>query len=416
MAPRIIDNTREAVSRSSEWKLMGVIVLVTVLLRILFYLSAFKGFEDDFGWLADDNYDEIATNVLSGHGYVIHPGDEPNTTRTPLYTYFLLLHFILFGWSRISLVIVQSFLQAGAFLILYGIAKRIFHSRWIAFISAIALACYPQSMLYACQYLTESLYILLMMASAAAFLWLLRSHWGRAYVLMGGMLGLLTLCRPVSQFLIFPIGLISILSAHDHRRKSWLGIVMMALVFLAVLSPWMIRNYQITGGFFSVTTFGSRYLYSNTIALPEEEEAVVRELQSKNIQDVKTEEARWFQLAVRNIMRNPFLFLKNTIRTSLDFWHRGHSLPISIFNAFVNFPLLLLGILGMWSAWKKGILVFPFLIILLYFNGIYGLLHAISRYSFPVIPFVIMYAVYGLMSTTDWLGNLNKEVRDGIDG
>jgi len=87
--------------------------------------------------------------------------------------------------------------------------------------------------------------------------------------------------------------------------------------------------------------------------------------------------------------------MRNTMKTTLDFWYRGHSREISVFNGFINFSLLSLAILGIRRYRRRwGVLFTPVLVMILYFNMCYGLLHAISRYSFPIMPFIMLYASY----------------------
>ncbi len=390
----------DVIRRTGESRLFWLIALIVVVTRLLFYLIVFEGFKDEFGWLRDDSYDEIATNVLSGHGYVTDPGGAPNTDRTPLYTYFLVLQFMAFGNSRIALVIVQSILQAGACIILFKIARDYLHDRAFAFLVSVAMAFYPQSMLYASQYLTESLYLLVMMATVYFFFRLTGDRFRGSYLALGALMAILTLCKPISQFLILPIVL---MIGYLFREQKWLalkGIGKVIIAFVVIISPWTVRNYVVTGDFIPVSTRGGRFLYSNTIESLAEEVEVLKEIEGGEISP-GAEESRWFAFALRNILDRPGRFLQNSFRTGLDFWYRGHSKPVSTFNALVNFPILFFGVLGMVAARRRGLLILPSLVIILYYNGVYSLLHAIARYSLPVIPIVLMFAVIGIVHLID---------------
>ncbi len=408
----IIGRIVHAIETMGEGKCLLLIFLAAVILRVAFYLIVFEHFKGTYGWMADDNYDEIARNVLAGYGYVIRPGLAPNTVRTPLYVYFLVLHFVFFGYSRISIVLVQSTLQAGACLLLYRLTKKLFNNPGPSLLAALGLAVYPQSMLYASQYLTESLYLFLIMVMALSFIRLLERPSKGMYASVGFLLGVLTLCRPISQLLILPVAITIFFHLRQRGQRKFGGIVTMVMVFLVVLSPWTLRNYLVTGDFIPVSTRGGRFLYSNTIASQEEEETVLKHLRKEGNLSPGDEDAEWFDLAFRNIIERPGRFLRNTLHTGLDFWYRGHSFAISVFNALVNFPLLLFAVCGVVlkrNRWKD---VMPIIVIILYFNGMYSILHAISRYSLPVIPFICMFASVGIL---DLLGRITmrREVGQG---
>jgi len=85
------------------------------------------------------------------------------------------------------------------------------------------------------------------------------------------------------------------------------------------------------------------------------------------------------------------------------FWYRGHSTLVNIVNALLQFPLLIITISGIWWAKKRKFLISPILLIVIYFWITYGAIHAISRYSFPVVallcPFVAI-GIINLMHTT----------------
>ena len=399
MLTRWMDRGLRAVASADERRLMAGIALLVVALRVLFYLTVFNGFKDQYGWAVGDNYDEIAKNLLAGNGYVISPGLEPNMVRTPVYVFFLVLHFLLFGQGRFSLVVVQSLLQAAACLLLYRLSRRLFADRRVSFLASLGLALYPQSMLYASQYLTESLFLLLTMIMTGTLFETLdplrRNR--RSSMILGILLGLMTLCRPVAQLLILPVAGMVAWRQRDRKRAALGEVGKIGFAFLFILSPWTIRNYAVSGDFIPVSTRGTHFLYSNTIASPVEESVALEILQRETVKGPGEEEARWPGLAVTNISRQPGRFLGNTIGTGLDFWYRGHSRAVSILDGLINFPLLALGLWGIAGVRGRGRSTTPLLVIILYFNGICSLLHAISRYSFPVIPFVLIFASLGLL-------------------
>jgi len=391
---RVIDRTREA-------NLLWSIVVIALVSRLLFYAIVFEGLKDSYDWLSDDNYDEIAINVIQGNGYVVHPGEEPNTLRAPLYPFYLILHFLIFGQGRFYLVLMQSLFQAGACLILYAMVRRYIGDRRVSFLSALALALYPQSMLYSSIAATESLYLLLMMVAVAVFLGLTADKPRGSYVAMGFLLALLALCKPISQLMIVPVVLVILYRFHREKRGALKGIARMALTFCVALSPWTVRNYRVTGDFIPVATQGGHFFYSTTAGSQGDEKEALRTMREEGIQSAGEVEAKWLDLAVTNLVEHPGRFIRNTLEKAIAFWYRGHSRSVSLFNAVVNFPLLILGIIGMRSAVKRGVFILPPLAIIIYFNGLYGLMHALARYAFPIIPLVMIFGMIGLL---EWSG------------
>jgi 4-amino-4-deoxy-L-arabinose transferase-like glycosyltransferase len=247
--------------------------------------------------------------------------------------------------------------------------------------------------------LTESLFAFLTALSAYVYLDFVEKENAKSAALLGLVLGMAALTRPVSLLIVVPL-LAWYVFERDRTpvRRRVRNAVTVLSMFILALVPWTVRNYLITEQIIPVASRGGHFFYSNTIASREEE---VRDQmnefgQANNDEPEKRDEA-YIQLALRNIAEKPHLFVKNTLMTMLDFWYRGHSRSISIFNAIVNFALLFLAVPGILRLRRlHGALLVPFLIFILYYNICYGLLHAISRYSFPVIGFVMLFASFYL--------------------
>jgi hypothetical protein len=375
------------------------ILLLAFVLRILFYAVVYENFADRYGWKSDDNYDEIAKNVIAGNGYRINDAEPPSTVRPPLYTVFLILIFSTLGEERWKVVVMQALLQALVCGILYRIGRRTTNSTAAAKAAAFIFAVYPQSMLYSSMLLTESLFAFLTVLSASLYLDFIEKEDAKSAVLLGVVLGMAALTRPVSLLLLVPLLAWYVFGGGRTALKRRLrNTAIAASVFILALVPWTVRNYLLTDKIIPVASRGGHFFYSNTISGREEELSdQMREFGEANNNEPDKRDEAYISLALRNIAEKPHLFLRNTLMSMLDFWYRGHSRSISIFNAVVNFTLLSLAVLGVLHYRKfHGALLVPFLIFILYYNVCYGLLHAIARYSFPVIAFVMLYASFYL--------------------
>ncbi len=379
----------------------GHILLLAFVLRIVFFLTVFEAYSGKYGWERDDNYDEIALNVLDGNGYRIDPDLPPNTVRPPLYTLFLMFVFSLFGHARWKVVVAQALLQTLVCYLVYRLGKRFTGDSNTAKLAALLYAVYPQSMLYTSMYMTESLFALLIILSAWVYFDVAAGDSGPKSLLLGILLGLSALTRPIAMLLFVPVCVLYLWRGRHRtveRSRLFRNAVLVVLSFVLTITPWTLRNYAMTGKIIPVSSRGGHFLYSNTIADAEEERTdQIEAFGEADNSDPEGRDATYLSMALSNILEKPHLFLANTVRTMLDFWHRGHSRAISVFNGITNFFLLFLAVLGVVKYGRRtGVLLTVLVVYVLYFNLCYGLLHAISRYSFPVIPFVLIYAAYSV--------------------
>jgi len=240
-------------------KLKHILVLA-FLLRIMFFVVVFNNFADNYGWMTDDNYDEIALNVIQGNGYRVHSTEPLNTVRPPLYTLFLMMIFTVFGQARWIIVLVQALLQVMTCFLLYRLTERMTGSIATAKAAAILLAVYPQSMLYGSMYLTESLFTLLLVATALVYLNLVSENDSKRSLVLGVVLGLSALTRPVSMLLMLPLILLYIVKTRSVNVKSrFLNSVLVILAFVVTIVPWTVRNYQCTGKIIPISSRGGAF-------------------------------------------------------------------------------------------------------------------------------------------------------------
>jgi 4-amino-4-deoxy-L-arabinose transferase-like glycosyltransferase len=378
---------------------MSHILVLAFVLRILFYVIVYENFADAYGWRSDDNYDEIAKNVLAGKGYRINDTEPPTTVRAPIYTLFLMLVYGVFGDERWKVVVAQALLQILACWILYRMARKMTNSENVAKVTAVLFAIYPQSMLYGSMLLTESLFTLLTILTAYLYFGFIQKEDVKHTVLLGVLFGVTALTRPVSLLLALPLlAWYMVGKTRTAWKRGLRNSFAVISVMVLTLMPWTVRNYLVSGSLVPVASRGGHFLYSNTITDREEEvDDQIREFGKADNNDPEKRDTAYLHLALENIAERPHLFLKNTLATVLDFWYRGHSRSTSLFNGLVNFSLLFMGVLGV-IYYKRchGAMLVPFIVFVLYYNICYGLLHAISRYSFPVMAFVMFYASYYL--------------------
>lgn len=188
-------------------------------------------------------YHKLALNIVAGLGF--GGPIKPYLYRPPLYSGFLALVYAAFGPHTVAAVILQAVLSAVTCYLVYRIALTVWDHR-VALVAAILWAAGPDLIIYSNLVLTETFYMFLI----ALTLWLLvrfRNNWWEIAA-GGALLGLLSLTRgPTLAFV--PLVVVWMLFA---RRTNYKKVLAFVAVFLAVITPWLIRNYRVTGEFQSI--------------------------------------------------------------------------------------------------------------------------------------------------------------------
>jgi 4-amino-4-deoxy-L-arabinose transferase-like glycosyltransferase len=256
-------------------RIFWVAFAVRVLYMTLAHTYRIRIAEDhfQFGWEAG----RIARALVTGYGYsdpfanafIAHTG--PTAWLPPLYPLLLAAIFRVFGVftpaSAWVLFTIQSAFSAATALAVWEIAARCF-TRRIALWSAWIWALYPAAMQYAVRWPWEmtittalfafTLVLALRMRSIGNQppLSLLSSRSGAEgsasprtsaqlgnWLLFGLLWALIALSN--STLLIFlPVCGLWILLPHLRDPRAYVGLVLAALLFLACIAPWTIRNWQ----------------------------------------------------------------------------------------------------------------------------------------------------------------------------
>jgi 4-amino-4-deoxy-L-arabinose transferase-like glycosyltransferase len=183
-------------------------------------------------------YERIAYNVASGHGYGFEPG-VPTAARPPGTSLTLLPPYLFFG---------RSFLAAHCWLILLsavtcvtvGLLGRAYGDRQTGLIAAIWLALYPGHVYYSMHLLSETVYGFWLSVSCGLSIVALarRSYWADIVAGLGWGMAILT---RVELIVAVPIAwLLLPLSSNVRRMRGHLGLQTAIAVLL--VSLWVIRN------------------------------------------------------------------------------------------------------------------------------------------------------------------------------
>lgn len=250
----------------SLWLMFWVAFGVRVLYMTLAHTYHIRLFQDhfQFGW----EMGRVARALATGHGYadpfVGHTG--PTAWVPPLYPLLLAGVFKLFGvYTALSawvILTVNSIFSAATAPLIYRIAERCYN-RKVAVWSAWLWVLYPAFMQYAVRWVWEMSLTALLFTCVLLLALKMRgipsrelgqvsgsrseppprqttAHW----LLFGALWGLIALSN--STLLLFlPVCGIWILLGARARARAVRDAALSAMLFLAILAPWMIRNYRV---------------------------------------------------------------------------------------------------------------------------------------------------------------------------
>ncbi len=216
-----------------------------------------------FGFPDSETYWELARAVADGRPLEMNP--ERRVFRTPGYPAVLAAVFWLGGPNPPVLAArilgaILGVAAVGGVMILAGLA----FDRATAVLAGVVAAVYPGAVAMSVFVLSEAPFCPLMLAQLIC--------WTRAWqaddsrragvwaLAGGGAAGLATLTRP-SWLLFTPFAIVvGLLVGGARRRVAWMGLCGLASLS-AVMTPWWVRNWRVTGEFVPTTLQVGESLY-----------------------------------------------------------------------------------------------------------------------------------------------------------
>lgn len=220
-----------------------LVALVAALPRLAVLLHE-RG--DILGSFTEKSDDFARTFVASGtFGFV--PG-EPSAWTQPLYAFFLIPIYWIFGRSWLAVGLVQIGVAALTALLVYEIGRRFVSAR-VGLIAAVLATLNPYFVWHDVHVNREILDQLL--AAALTLLALVaaeRRQSLRIAALLGATLGLAILGN--TRLLFLPLLIVAFLV---WQARAWRGALVLGAACALVLAPWVIRN-RVAVGCFSLGT------------------------------------------------------------------------------------------------------------------------------------------------------------------
>ncbi len=348
-------------------------------------------------------YHQYGVNLLTGRGFVNNDTGLPTSRRPPLYPLFLAVVYCIFGVNYFAVRFIQCIIGALLCIIIFHITKIIFDKK-IAILSALLLAFYPPYIRYLyfggpAFLLSENIFSLLF---ALFIFYLMKSTLEglsfRGIVFSGVFFGLATLSRP--EVALFPIFL-TFFFINIEKGKILVAlkkIFVFFAAFLAVISPWALRNYFVHKAFVPISTLGGYVFWCGN-------NPQSRGSWGRGIMPFNQNEGVWFsklselqqdrlfykggtKFLFENYKKAPRLFFKKI----LVFWN--------VFNEYNKYNIwfgiaLIFGLFGIFQLNNMAGRSL-FILIFLYLNLITLIFYGDPRYRYCFEPYLLMLSSAGI--------------------
>ncbi len=386
-------------------------------------------------------YDEWAVRIAAGD-WVGHDVFY----QAPLYPYFLGVIYATLGRDLMIVRVVQILLGAAACVCLGLAGARLFSAR-TGLIAGLTLALYAPAIFFDGLLQKAVLDGVLICVVLWIFSGLVAepadeevTQGGRAWILLGIALGLLSLTR--ENALVFVI----VIAAWATTRPA-LGrtLVPLALGLAVVLAPVALRNYAVGGGLYITTSqFGTNfYLGNNPVtdgtagsliggrgsveferedAVRLAEGAAGRTLTPAEVSSywtgrawtfITNDPSRWFRLLGRKtaLLWNTTEMLDTESLESYAEW----SIPLRVLSWIGHFGVLVpLALVGLLLTWADRARLWPVYAMIATYAASVVLFFVYARYRYPLVPFLVLFAAAGAMHVTRLLPRRSPKGEAGL--
>jgi len=209
-----------------------------------------------FGWRGIDGYHELGVAVARG---------EPFPTMHLMwgYAHVLGLCYRLFGERVWVPLVVQAALNALVPLMLYR-HVRLALDRRAAVTAALLTGVVSFNTVYVSILASDAICTVLFVAALLAFEHGVRSGRLGAFVAAGVLMSVAYHFRPNLVLFPFLVCAVYLLARPRHRTKAG-QVAIVLTAFAVVATPWIVRNYRLTGRFIPASTHGAVQLWYGTL-------------------------------------------------------------------------------------------------------------------------------------------------------
>ncbi len=394
------------VQEKTSAKLVGIVLIFVAALTVrLLVVGAWYGAGRGDHLSSDTtSYYEIAQNIIQGQGFV--QAGSP-FRRTPVFP-LLLATALKFHLSFLWVQIFQAIMGAATSVILWMLGREMFGEPAGLIAAGI----------HSIDYLSVRQTVAIMPEITLVFL-LLLGTWIMARgirenrpskMALGGILaGLTVLTKEVFMLYFLGTCFLVLFTRHPWRRKFLLAVSFLIL-FLMTLSPWLVRNHQISGKWFLITANGGHVFYLGNNSTTDSR--MVGEewdynfdshypVGDPNLPQLFTVEADRYllQLGLEYLRKDPVRFLEQAGKKLVRFWFPFYTdVPLltqwlTFFSYAPVFVLGFFGMIGLIGRWREFFLLMA---PIFYLTLIHTVTISSIRYRYPVMPFLMLFAAFAI--------------------
>ena len=402
-------------------------IILILLFSLLFRLGIAFSTKDTF-FERGNRYsliNPIARNIIKLGEFSKIPGG-PTADSEPLYPLFVAIAYYLMGENWFSLALLQSIINLLNGLVIYRLASTIFKDNKVSLGALLLFVIYP---FYVFQSISVSDTVFFSFLLALSVYLTLFSREGKSVIgnlAVGGSWGLTLLTR-FSAISLFPFALVYIF-LNNRSKKSIKAAIMILIGCIAILIPWLYRNYRFTGEYF-ITSHGAIELWfgynkatSNVIkndisvdrmrALQEAEIPELKRIRQENHPNLISREAEESKIFLRHaidyVLNNPWPSIKMMPIKFWKFWSWNYNpVPTNpdplqdrlrrIAYTVSFLPILILSLVGIFftrDTWRTHSI---FLLIFVGYSALHTIVYGFSRLRVPIDQFLMIYAAYTLV-------------------
>ncbi|HOJ08974.1 MAG TPA: glycosyltransferase family 39 protein [Clostridiales bacterium] len=296
----------------------------------------------------------------------------------------------------------QVLLQALSILLVFLIGRTVFNSS-VGIIAAFINATYVSEIFVTGTILTEVEFKFLLLLLVYISINAIKTKKTRYYIEGGIVWGIACLFRPTIA--LYPVAILAAWLIYKYSFKEIFKFSIIVLViFAAIMSPWWIRNYIVFNRFIPLTLSSGNPFLQGTYINYDQSKDYTPYTPSKDVIETNEIEMKTGIYRLKTyFVKYPLKYIYwYTFGKSWYLWNYPfywkEIFGISVTMATVHHHLILIaGIPGIISIFGNKSLEGIFLItVILYFSLSYLPFYTFSRYSYPMMPLVMLFSSYAV--------------------
>ncbi|MCK4539883.1 glycosyltransferase family 39 protein [Candidatus Parcubacteria bacterium] len=338
-------------------------------------------------------YDTIALNLSEKYEYTKFK--KQDFLISPGYPFFLSLIYKIFGQNHILVYYIQFLLLAGISSIAYLICKKYYKFKnWQAIIPGLIIIFWPYYILHSSFLYTEIFYsFLLAIFAYFLFNYIDKPNYKKS-VLLGVIISIITLTRPV--FILLPFWLLGfsflfyLLKRKKQNiinKKNLKFYIISIFIFITVLLSWGGFSYKKTGYFNPFVTSSVNLVFNLVIRHTDN---VVPQISYSEDNSPKLKQT------IKTKFKNTYRFWKSgAAGTQAAELIEKHPIAkyLIFFYRIIFYAILGLAFSSLYYLNKNKYILIIWLIIF-YFWAVHSVLFPLPRYTLPIIQLIIILAVF----------------------